>query len=88
MFRFEDLYFFLFRLLLVYSLGLAVAVWLFVLSDFSRTSPRRLSFTQLAVGVLWLEHAWIAAVLPVLLTGVTGVRLLVRTSAELGGCFG
>ena len=87
-FRFEDLYFFLFRLLLVYSLGLVLAAWLLLLADFARAAPRGLSFTQLAVGVLWLEHAWVAAVLPFLLTGAAGVRLLARTAAELGGCLG
>ena len=83
--RFDDLYFFLFRLSLVYSLTMAVGVWLFILIDFARSAIRPLSYTAVAVGALWLEHAVFASILPCALVAFTGLRLLARTVFETAG---
>lgn len=80
--RFEDLYFFIFRLLFLYTLLLTTGVWLLILVDFARQAARPLSYTQIAVGALWLEHAWVGAMLPVILVGAAGLRLLARAVAE------
>lgn len=55
--RLEDLYFFFFQLLFVVTLIAATWVWLFFFLDIIHQGKPTLSYTQVAVGLAWLEHA-------------------------------
>jgi hypothetical protein len=73
--RFEDLYFFFFQLLLVWDLLCGLFFWLCVTATHASGAGRTVSYTQLSVGLLWLEHVGLA--LSFVCIGLLGLGLRV-----------
>jgi hypothetical protein len=82
--RFEDLYFFFLQLFLLWDLVCSLVCWLYLLASSFDGRTVGLSYTQLGVGLLWLEHVCYAVVSVCFTLGVATLRILTRTPGELG----
>ena len=85
--RFEDLYFFFFQLLLVWDLLCGLFFWLCALVS-QLGGGRAVSYLQVGVGLVWLEHLGLALGGLCVGLAVVGLRVWARVPAELGAFWG
>ncbi len=59
-------------------------VWFYIFAHNFTGQTLRVSYTQLSLGLLWLEHVTVAVLVGYLGVGLSGARLFFRTPAEFG----
>lgn len=62
----------------------SLVCWLYILGASFDGRQLGVSYTQLGLGLLWLEHVFYAIFFLLVTLGVASVRLLTRTPGELG----
>jgi hypothetical protein len=83
--KFEDLYFFFLQLLLVWDVICSTVVWFYIFANCFMGRGLTLSYTQLSLGFLWLEHLGVALLFNTLTICASSFRTLFRAPGEFGG---